>query len=107
MAINKPALYGTVPAPFVLGGTDKWKAGSLRFTRKKEYLYAIDLEKPSVPVVIQDVRPVPGSEIKMLGSDKSLDWHQEGDNLVIEEIPDPLPCDYAWSFKIQVLHKSR
>jgi hypothetical protein len=38
----------------------------------------------------------------MLGSDKKLSWHQEGDDLVIEEIPDQLPGDYAWSFKIQI-----
>ena len=29
---------------------------------------------------------------------------QDGDDLTIEELPDPLPCDHAWSFKIQV-HK--
>jgi alpha-L-fucosidase len=116
MAINKEALYATVPATFDLSGTDKWESGSLRFTRKKEYLYAIDLEKPTAPVIIPDVRPLRGSEIKMLGSDKSLKWHIEGNesdeddegggNLVIEEIPDPLPCDHAWSFKIQILDKS-
>ena len=38
----------------------------------------------------------------MLGSSENLPWHQEGDNVVIEKIPDPLPCDYAWTFKIQV-----
>jgi hypothetical protein len=88
----------------------------MRFTRKKEYLYVIDLEEPTAPLKIPEVRPLPGSEIFMLGSDKSLKWHvvlddeddeyeSEGD-LIIEEIPDPLPCDYAWSFKIQVLDKS-
>ncbi|MHC4324562.1 MAG: alpha-L-fucosidase, partial [Planctomycetota bacterium] len=114
MAINKQALYATVPAPFVMGGTDKWEYGSLRFTRKKEYLYAIDLEKPTAPLIIPDLEPLQGSEIIMLGSDKPLKWHMEEDedeedergNLVIEEIPDPLPCDYAWSFKIQILDKS-
>ena len=48
----------------------------------------------------------------MLGSDKSLAWHlddaDEDDRgtLVIEEVPNPLPCDYAWSFRIQVLDRS-
>ena len=48
---------------------------------------------------------------------KSLKWKAEeveGDededeeyvNVLIEELPDPLPCDYAWSFQIQVLDKS-
>jgi hypothetical protein len=41
----------------------------------------------------------------MLGSSDELPWHQEGDDLLIEDIPDPLPCDYAWSFKIQVLQQ--
>ncbi len=116
MAINKPALYGTVPASFMMGGTYRSQAGSLRYLRKKEYLYAIDLEKPTAPLVIPGVKPLPGSDIKMLGSDKPLKWHQEYNddedeeedigNLVIEELPDPLPCDYAWSFKIQILDKS-
>jgi alpha-L-fucosidase len=106
MAINKTALYATVQAPFDMSGTDKWGSGSLRFLRKDIYLYAIDLEKPTAPLVIPDVRPLQGSEIKMLGSDKSLKWHREEGNLVIEEIPDPLPCDYAWSFQIQILDRS-
>ena len=106
MAINKPALYATTPASFDKAGTYNWKSGSLRYLRKDKYLYAIDLEKPTAPRVIPDVTAVSGSEIKMLGSDKSLTWRQDGDDLVIEEFPDPLPCDYAWSFKIQVLDES-
>ncbi|MHC4747925.1 MAG: alpha-L-fucosidase [Planctomycetota bacterium] len=116
MAINKPALYATIPAPFDRSGTFRSEYGSIRFTRKKEYLYAIDLEKPKVPYIIPNVIPLEGSKIFMLGSDKPLKWHLEeseddyddeyGENLVIEELPDPLPCDYAWSFKIQVLDKS-
>jgi alpha-L-fucosidase len=117
MAINKEALHATVPAPFVMGGTDRWEYGFIRFTRKKEYLYAIALEEPIVPLVIPDLEPLPGSEIFMLGSDKPLKWHTEEyenedendgemDNLVIEEIPNPLPCNYAWSFKIKILDKS-
>jgi hypothetical protein len=30
------------------------------------------------------------------------DMIDEDGNLIIEKIPDPLPCDYAWSFKIQI-----
>ncbi|MHC4912955.1 MAG: alpha-L-fucosidase C-terminal domain-containing protein [Planctomycetota bacterium] len=43
-----------------------------------------------------------GSQIKMLGSSRNLPWHQQGENVIIEELPDPLPCDHAWSFKIQL-----
>jgi len=103
MKVNKPALYGAKPAPFTKGGVDVSKAGSIRFTMKGNYLYAIDLAEPKAPYVIPGVKPVKDSEITMLGSSRSLPWRQDGDNLVIEMLPDPLPCDYAWSFKIQVL----
>ena len=118
MSINKEALYGAKPASFVEGGVDTWRAGSIRFLEKGKYLYAIELgnvwpstvgfaeyeksKTPEAPYLIPGVKPIEGSTIKMLGSDKRLPWHLEGDHLVIEELPDPLPCDYAWSFKIQV-----
>ena len=111
MAINKEALYGTTPAPFLMTGTDQWGVGSIRFTQKGEYLYAIDLEKPELPYKIPTVLAHEGSEIKMLGCDKSLKWHQvynddDSGDIIIEELPDELPCDYAWSFKIQVVDKT-
>jgi alpha-L-fucosidase len=95
MKINKTALHGT-----------DWhttcEAGTLKFTVKGDYLYAIDLEKPDTPEVVPGVTPEPGSVIRMLGSNKDLSWHQDGGNVVIEELPDPLPCDHAWVFKIRV-----
>jgi len=119
MAINKEALYASRPAPFVEGGTDEWKAGTLRFTEKDQYLYAIDIGNdmgeeedvsgdypestpPHVPMRIPGVIPVEGSEVFMLGSDEALKWRVEGQDLIVETLPDPLPCDHAWSFKIQV-----
>jgi hypothetical protein len=118
MAINKEALYAARCSPFTEGGVDTWEAGTIRFTEKGKYVYAIDLGNiwsptvgfaeykdstpPKVPLTIPDVKPLQDSEIKMLGSNESLAWHQNGDDLVIESIPDNLPCDYAWAFKIQV-----
>jgi hypothetical protein len=66
-----------------------------------------DSTPPSAPYVIPGVKPVKDSKIIMLGSSENLPWRQEGENLVIEEVPDPLPCDYAWSFKIQVKEESQ
>jgi alpha-L-fucosidase len=116
MAINKEALHTSRPAPYMKGGTGRWKAGSIRFTQKGQYLYAIELGNeldeenvsahyeestpPSAPYVIPGVKPLEDSKIIMLGSTEDLPWHQEGENVVIEKIPDPLPCDYAWTFKI-------
>ncbi len=118
MAINKEALYASTPAPFAEIGMDVWKFGSIRFTAKDKYLYAIELgnkvlemedadkyeesKSPTAPYVIPGVKPAEGSQVKMLGSDENLPWHMEGGKLVIEKIPSPLPCNYAWSFKIQV-----
>ena len=94
MRVNKEALYGA-------DCRTPCEAGSLRFTRKGCYLYAIDLEKPRVPKVIPGVTPTTGSTIRMLGSDKKLAWRQDGANVVIDDLPDPLPCEYAWVFKIR------
>ena len=43
MKINKEALYASKPASFVEGGVDEWRAGSIRFLQKGNYLYAVDL----------------------------------------------------------------
>lgn len=103
MSINKEALYATVPASFGKIGTVRWKADDFRFTRRGPYIFAIKLEQPEIPLVIPDVEAAEGTDIKMLGSDMALKWHQKGDNLAIEELPQPLPCNYAWSFQIQVV----
>jgi len=101
MAVNKPALYAVRPAPFTEGGPDVSRAGTIRFTEKGNFVFSIDLEEPIAPYIIPHVEPLEDSEIFMLGSSESLPWHLENENLIIEKIPDPLPCDYAWSFKIQ------
>jgi alpha-L-fucosidase len=119
MVVNKEALAATRPAPFTDGGPEERMSGTIRFTEKGDYCYAIELGNdwgeeenisgddipstpPKAPFVIPGVKPIQGSEIFLLGHTESLLWHQEGENVVIERIPDPLPCDYAWSFKIQV-----
>jgi len=94
MAVNKTALHGT-----------RWhtpcEAGSFRFTVKGTYLYAIDLTRPTIPQTIPEVTPKPGTAIRMLGSEKDLSWRRNGNDVVIDELPDPLPCDHAWVFRIQ------
>ena len=94
MKINKVALHGA-------DWHSPCEAGSLRFTSKGACLYAIDLKKPGIPVTLPGVTPKPGSVIRMLGSDKDLAWHRDGSDLVIDQLPDPLPCDHAWVFRIE------
>jgi alpha-L-fucosidase len=95
MKINKTALHGArcrTPC----------EVGSLRFTVKGNHLYVINLKKPAAPQVAPGVTPRRGSVIQMLGSDKSLSWRQEGNDVVIDDLPEPLPCDHAWVFRIEV-----
>jgi alpha-L-fucosidase len=132
MSINKEALYAAKCAPYNEGGIDQWKSGTIRFTEKGNYVYAIELgnelyvmvkdegkmipeideraisggypdsKPPQAPYKIPGVKPVKGSKVTMLGSKMNLPWHMDGNDLVIEKLPDPLPCDYAWSFKIKI-----
>ena len=101
MKINKEALSGSTPAPFSAGGVDAWKAGTIRFTEKNDALYAIELNAAAAGEVIPGLKLSPRATIGMLGYAKSLPWHQEGDNVVIDRMPDKLPCGYAWTFKIK------
>jgi alpha-L-fucosidase len=101
MKVNKEALYRSTPAPFSKDGAHAWKAGTIRFTKKGDYLYAIELKAAAPGEVIPGLRLSPGATIQMLGDAKNLPWHQDGENVVIDQMPDKLPCDYAWSFKIK------
>ena len=101
MKVNKEALHGSTPAPFSKGGLDAWKAGTIRFTEKDDYLYAIELKTPEAGEVIPGIKLSPGATINMLGYAKNLAWHQAGADVVIDKMPDKLPGNYAWAFKIK------
>jgi hypothetical protein len=118
MGVNKEALYAAKPAHFIQGGADIWRAGTLRYTEKGDYLYVIELgndwpptvgfaeyedsKPPSAPLTIPGVKPITGSEIVILGCSDPLPWYQDGNDVIIEKLPDPLPCEHAWSFKIKI-----
>ena len=58
-------------------------------------------KRPELPVIIPGVTPAEDSDVQMLGYDTPLEWRMEGPDLVIESLPDSLPCDHAWSYKIK------
>ena len=101
MKVNREALSGATPAPFAKGGVDAWKAGTIRFTEKGDYLYAVELNLPAAREVIPGLKLAPGAAVTMLGYAKNLAWRQQGGDIVIEKMPDKLPCAYAWTFKIK------
>ncbi len=117
MAINKEALYAAKPPKFVEGAPKLWKTGTMRFLAKGDFIYAVELGNeimemeeadlytesiiPEAPFIIPGLKPVEGSQVVMLGTEEALLWHMEGEDLVIENIPDPLPCEHAWSFRVR------
>jgi alpha-L-fucosidase len=101
MKVNKEALYGSTPTAFSDAGVNTWKAGTIRFTTKGNYLYAIELKAAAAGEVIPGLRLKPGATVGMVGDATDLPWHQDGGNVVIDRMPDKLPCSYAWSFRIR------
>jgi hypothetical protein len=79
------------------------KSGPLYFNRSKDKktLYAIHWGWPGQRLFIKNIIPVKGSTIQMLGSDTRLEWKQVGSDIIIQ-LPDEKPCEYAYSFKIQL-----
>ena len=101
MKVNREALSGAKPASLVPGGVSQWKAGSVRFLEKGDYLYAVELNMPAAHEIIPGVKLAPGAEVRMLGLAAPIAWRQDGADVVIDAVPDKLPCDYAWTFKIK------
>jgi len=101
MKTNKEALSGAKPASLVPGGVGVWKAGTIRFLEKGDYLYAVELNMPTAREVIPGLKLAPGAVVQMLGLAKPISWRQDGGDVVIDPIPDKLPGAYAWTFKIK------
>ena len=116
MKVNGEAIYGTRPWKIYGEGptktvaghfkeVDNYNAQDIRFTTKKNQLYAITLALPKTELRIQSLgsrSPLinkPVTRVQLLGSNEKLHWKQEDDALVIQ-LPEQLPSDYSSSFKI-------
>lgn len=77
--------------------------GPLYFNKSKngKTLYAIHWGWPGRSLTIPNITPLKGSDINMLGLVQKLKWKQTGKDIVID-IPENKPCDYAYSFKIEI-----
>lgn len=117
LKINGEAIYGT--RPWVRSGEGETKgtsgymtdgkataytASDIRFTLKKNILYAHFLEWTDDEVLIRSLAKNKGMELKiqsveMLGSDESLVWEQTDKGLKVK-FPVQKPCEYAHVLKI-------
>ena len=104
LEINGEAIYGT--RPWV---TYKQDEPNLRFTAKPDVFYAIALEKPSTPFVIQlsdswDIKSV--KSVSLLASDKEIKWIPEGNSIKIFP-PNEIKGEHAWVVKIVKISDQR
>ena len=101
LRVNGESIYATRPWHRFHEGKD------VRFTRSKDgrYVYMISLVWPGDTLTSTLVKPKPGSQIRLLGTDQPLSWTQDGETLSIR-IPAALaehkPCAQAYAFKVEV-----
>jgi alpha-L-fucosidase len=92
--------------------TRKWThfaENDTRFTRSKDgkVVYAIATEWPGTLFSSSVLRPRSGSTVRLLGSDKDLEWRLRDGKLGVV-LPAELqqeenrPCEHAWVFKVEV-----
>ncbi|MBT8462892.1 MAG: alpha-L-fucosidase, partial [Gemmatimonadetes bacterium] len=99
MRVNGEGIYGTrAHEPFGEGE-------SVRYTRSKDgrTVYAFLLEWPGEALELLSVQAREGSEILLLGHDRSLEWAQDSDGLRIRLPPGLEEAGaYAWAFRIEI-----
>lgn len=103
LEVNGEAIYATRP-------WENYREGEyIRFTRTKDEttLYAHVLIWPGMEFTSSLINPVKGSEVYMLGVDKTLDWKMNKGKLIVTlppELQDPAnrPCKQVYVFKFQL-----
>jgi alpha-L-fucosidase len=106
--VNGEAIYGTrAIAPF--------KESKICYTNKKNTntvyaIYMADKDEKTIPskIVINSFTPKAGSEISLLGSNKSLKWEKVGNGTLVsvpEDLQNNPTSKFAWTFKINEIEK--
>lgn len=98
LRINGDAIYGT----------RYWKEnhqanGHLAFTTKNKSLYAIALDKPVEPIIIEATKGWSDNNVKsveLLGSEAKVTWNITSKGLEIIPPKNLGKSSYAWAFKI-------
>lgn len=95
MKVNSEAIYSTrAIAPY--------SEGSVKFTCKGDQIFAFLMDEEST--AFSALTPKPGSEVRLLGSDKNIDWSLDGQGRMqislpveAESLPRPLVLTYRSS----------
>ena len=105
MAVNARAIHGTrAVAPY--------KEGNICFTRRDKVVNAIVLaeegmDEPPATIALSALRPAPGSDVRMLGCERPLEWSMTGDAAVVTMPSESRPCEHAWVLEFTPLKMPR
>lgn len=105
LRVNGEAIYKTRPRQVFKEGDGIWFTAS----KDERFVYAFSMKWPGREFKVQSARPVPGSNIFMLGAREPLKWRQQGESLTIDipsELAEHRPCKQAFAFKIQTRNAS-
>ncbi len=96
LKINQEAIFKTTAIPHFKEGDN------LRFsqTQDNKYVYAIANNNITNELVIQSIKPLKGSTIHLIGTDRTLDWSWSKKKLKIQ-LPDNLPSRNGFAVKIE------
>ena len=96
--VNREAIYATQKLEKV------FKQGEgIRFTKKKNKsdYYVIAFEQPHKELVVHHIQPDSNSSVQLLGYEEPLKWTFDEDKGLIIQIPEGIPGEIAWTFKIK------
>ncbi len=74
-------------------------------SKDKKYVFAIHIGRPKDLVKWENITPLDGNTIQMLGTKGDLPWKINGNALEItipDEMNKQIPCDFAFTFRIQI-----
>ena len=96
---NGEAIYGTTPWSRAEGETDQ--KIPLRFTEKSGHVYATLMGEPKGgSIVLRNLQPAKGSEMRLLGDAQPLRWTQKGTDVEVA-LPATLPGKYAYVLRME------
>ncbi len=104
LEVNGEAIFKTVTHPFYC---EEDKFGNITYyTRSKnnKYTFAITSKLRSNRMILYKAKAKEGTEVKLLGYDKKLEWFNSawGLNIILpENILNNLPCSHAWVFQFE------
>ena len=99
LKVNGEAIYGTAYWGKLDGITKDQK--QVRFTQKGKNLYVMIMDECISDLVsIRELEIPQNAVVTLLGEDGSLNWRQEGKDLVVE-VPERRTKQYAYTLKIE------